>query len=71
MLLFTTLLLSAAVIACIAAGVLEWQYYPNCVPAACSLKYAAAILSYLFLAMLPVLHAGKEALAWKSLRQSI
>ena len=70
-LLLTSLLLSAAVIAGIASGVLEWQFYPVCEPAKRTLPYAAILAAYALLAALPLIHEGKETLTWKRLRSGI
>jgi energy-coupling factor transport system permease protein len=70
-LLLTSLLLSAAVIAGIASGVLEWQFYPVCESAKRTLPYAAILAAYALLAALPLIHEGKETLTWKRLRSGI
>ena len=70
-LLCASLLLAAAVIAGIASGVLEWQYYPVCEPAARQLPYFAVLAAYGLLAVLPLIYEGKETMTWKRLRSEI
>lgn len=70
-LLICALLLSGAVICGIAQGVTEWQFYPVCEPAGRNLPYFAVLAAYAILALLPIIHEGKETLTWKRLQSEI
>ena len=71
LLLGMTLLLAGSSAAGIAAGAAEWQYYPVCVPAAHSAPYLGTLAAYALLALLPVIHEGKELLTWHHLQSHI
>jgi energy-coupling factor transport system permease protein len=71
LLLLSTLLLSAGVIFLTANGVTERQFYPVVVPPVHGAGWYAAVTAYALLAMLPLLHEGKEALIWYRLRSGI
>ncbi len=70
-LLAATVFLAATVIAGIAAGVMDWQYYPVCEPAARRLPYYGVLAASGLLAALPLIHEGKEKWTWKRLRLEI
>lgn len=70
MLLLVTLALTAAVAAGMTSAA-AWQYYPVCVPPPQTPVYGGTLAGFALLALLPVLHEGKEALTWHRLRQSI
>lgn len=70
-LLLTALLLAAGAAWAIAAGALTWQYYPTVEPPAHGFAYFAGIAAYAWLALLPLIHEGREALQWKRLRSGI
>ena len=71
LLLVISLLLAAAVAAGIASGLLEWQFYPVCEPAARQPGYFGVLAAYGFLAVLPLIHEWKETWTWKRLRSEI
>ena len=70
-LLLTSLLLAAAVLTPVAYGALKREYYPVAVPPAHGAGYILAIAAYALLALLPLIHAGKEALTWHCLQSEI
>lgn len=70
-LLTVSVLFAAAVIAGMAAGVTEWQYYPVCEPAKMSPAYGIVLAANGILAALPLIHEGKEMRTWKHLRSEI
>ena len=71
LLLLTALLLAGTVTVLLSAGLLEWQYYPLCVPPVRGAGYFAGIGCYALLAAIPVISEGKEALTWHCLRSGI
>ena len=71
LLLLTVLVLTAAVISGIAAGVTEWQFYPVCVPPVRTPAYCGVLAAYALLAVLPLIHEGKEMQTWHCLRRNI
>lgn len=71
LLLCVTLLLAGAAAAGIASGAAEWQFYPVCVPAARSALYLGTLAAYALLALLPMIHEGKEAVTWHRLQSRI
>lgn len=71
LLLAVTLLLTAAAGYGMASGALTWQFYPVCMPPAYTPAYGGTLAAFTALALLPVLHEGKEALTWHCLRQNI
>ena len=62
---------AGAVIACLLNGSFAWQYYPKIVPPKTEIRYVISIISYACLAILPLLHEGKESLTWYRLRSAI
>lgn len=70
-LLLTTLLFAALSAAGIAAGALEWQFYPVCVPAARTVTYCGTLAAYLLLVSLPLIHEGTEVYTWHRLQSRI
>ena len=66
-----SVLLGGAVIAGIASGITDWQFYPVCSPAAYRLPLIAVMAAYTLLAVLPLIHEGKETWTWKRLRSEI
>ena len=70
-LLLTVLLLTGIVICTLSAGVMEWQYYPVCVPPARTAAYCGGLAAYGLLALLPLIYEGKEMWTWHCLRRSI
>lgn len=70
-LLGASVLLAAVVIAGMAAGVMDWQYYPICEPAARQLPYYLVLAASGILAAMPMMYEGKERCTWKRLRSEI
>ena len=70
-LLAASVLLGGAVIVGIASGVTDWQFYPVCEPAPYRLPLISVLTAYGLLALLPVIHEGKETWTWKRLRSEI
>jgi len=70
MLLFSALIFAGTVIALIAAGSLNQQFYPLMQAPSHNLRWAA-VAAYAVLASLPLLHEGKEALIWYRLKSNI
>ena len=70
-LLLLSLLFSGTAIVLIARGYLERQFYPVIQPPVHGAGWYTAVTAYAALALLPLLHEGKEALIWYRLRSSI
>ena len=70
-LLLSALLLGAGAAWAIAAGVLNWQYYPTIAPPVRGAAYFTGILAYALLAFLPLIYEGRAMLRWKHLRSGI
>ncbi len=70
-LLLCTLLFAGVVIVCISRGSLDREFYPVSVPPVHGFCWYTAIAAYTMLALLPVLHEGKESLIWYRLRSGI
>lgn len=71
LLLLAALIPAVCCMLLLSAGALEWQFYPICVPPEHGLSYFAGIGCYAFLAALPVIYEGKEALTWHFLQCGI
>ena len=71
LLLLSAVLLAGTVIALISAGYLERVFYPVAVPPARNFGWYGAVSAYALLAILPLMHEGKEMLLWYRLRSNI